>query len=204
MKTELVLKGGTRLAFALWKGGGPTARRNCSLVACNLAVGKVRALSITVCLTPVLCRAPDRIPPPINRPVVTALYAHLSLSGVYLQPVLGAASNRIPPLLGRTAVTTCMDSFCLGSKPANVNAITALKKLVSPTQAKVNTATMVRHGAGQLLVELVAKTGRQKDADVRKRASAAFRNLLCVSVSNETLLRARPYTRLSQFSESSL
>lgn len=42
VKTELVLKGGTRLAFALWKGAGPNARRNCSLVACNLAVGKVR------------------------------------------------------------------------------------------------------------------------------------------------------------------
>lgn len=42
---------------------------------------------------------------------------------------------------------------------------------------------MVRHGAGQLLVQLVAHTDPLKDADVRKRASAAFRNLLCVSVS---------------------
>lgn len=42
---------------------------------------------------------------------------------------------------------------------------------------------MVRHGAGRLLVELVTNTDPLKDADVRKRASAAFRNILCVSVS---------------------
>lgn len=42
---------------------------------------------------------------------------------------------------------------------------------------------MVRHGAGQLLVQLVNNTDPLKDACVRKRASAAFRNLLCVSVS---------------------
>lgn len=47
---------------------------------------------------------------------------------------------------------------------------------------QVNTAKMVRHGAGELLVDLVANTNAQKDQDVRKRASAAFRNLLCVSV----------------------
>lgn len=41
---------------------------------------------------------------------------------------------------------------------------------------------MVRHGAGQLLVELVSHTDPDTDADVRKRVSAAFRNLLCVSV----------------------
>ncbi|CAM9901915.1 unnamed protein product, partial [Ectocarpus sp. 12 AP-2014] len=41
VKTELVLKGGIRLAFALWEGASPEARRSCSLVACNLAVGKV-------------------------------------------------------------------------------------------------------------------------------------------------------------------
>lgn len=40
-KTELVLKGGTRLAFVLWEGASPAVRRNCSLVVCNLAVGKV-------------------------------------------------------------------------------------------------------------------------------------------------------------------
>ncbi|CAM9234741.1 unnamed protein product [Ectocarpus sp. 4 AP-2014] len=85
VKTELVLKGGIRLAFALWEGAGLEARRSCSLVACNLAVGKV------------------------------------------------------------------------------------------------NTAKMVRHGAGQLLVELVKNTDPLNDAGVRKRASAAFRNILCVS-----------------------
>lgn len=42
---------------------------------------------------------------------------------------------------------------------------------------------MVRHGAGQLLVELVKNTDPLNDAGVRKRASAAFRNILCVSVS---------------------
>lgn len=51
------------------------------------------------------------------------------------------------------------------------------------TNGQVNTAKMVRHGAGQLLVELVTNTDPSKDSDVRKRASAAFRNLLCVSVS---------------------
>lgn len=50
------------------------------------------------------------------------------------------------------------------------------------TNEQVNTAKMVRHGAGQLLVDLVTNTDPLKDADVRKRASAAFRNLLCVSV----------------------
>eukprot|EP00752_Nemacystus_decipiens_P010361 g9231.t1 len=85
VKTELVLKGGTRLASALWEDASSGARRDCSLVACNLAVGKV------------------------------------------------------------------------------------------------NTAKMVRHGAGRLLVELVTNTDPLKDADVRKRASAAFRNILCVS-----------------------
>ena len=44
MKTELVLKGGTRLASALWEGASSGAQRNCSLVACNLAVGKVRRI----------------------------------------------------------------------------------------------------------------------------------------------------------------
>ena len=64
VKTELVLKGGTRLAFALWKGAGPSARRDCSLVACNLAVGKVGTLSVTgFPSTPVLCLAPDLTPP---------------------------------------------------------------------------------------------------------------------------------------------
>lgn len=53
---------------------------------------------------------------------------------------------------------------------------------------------MVRHGAGQLLVELVATTDRQKDADVRKRASAAFRNLLCVSVSTESCFATKDRT----------
>lgn len=47
---------------------------------------------------------------------------------------------------------------------------------------KVNTAKMVQHGAGQLLVKLVSTAHPDMDADVRKRASAAFRNLLCVSV----------------------
>lgn len=47
---------------------------------------------------------------------------------------------------------------------------------------QVNTAKMVRHGAGQLLVDLVSNTNREKDQDIRKRASAAFRNLLCCSV----------------------
>ncbi|CAM9093459.1 unnamed protein product, partial [Hapterophycus canaliculatus] len=72
VKTELVLKGGTRLAFILWEKGSPAVRRDCSLVACNLALGKA-----------------------------------------------------------------------------------------SP----VNTAKMVRHGAGQLLVELVTNTDSLKDAD---------------------------------------
>lgn len=41
VKAELVLQGATRLASALREGASPEARRNCSLVACNLAVGKV-------------------------------------------------------------------------------------------------------------------------------------------------------------------
>ena len=51
-----------------------------------------------------------------------------------------------------------------------------------PLLEKVNTAKMVQHGAGQLLVELVSTTDPKKDADARNRASAAFRNLLCASV----------------------
>ncbi|CAM9405226.1 unnamed protein product, partial [Discosporangium mesarthrocarpum] len=94
VKTELVLLGSTKLAFALWEGGGPETRRNCSLVACNLAMGKV------------------------------VLYSE------YFE---------------------------------------------------VNTAKMVRHGAGQLLVDLVSNTDNVSDSAIRHRASAAFRNLLCVS-----------------------
>ncbi|CAN0002124.1 unnamed protein product, partial [Choristocarpus tenellus] len=40
---------------------------------------------------------------------------------------------------------------------------------------------MVRHGAGKLLVDLVSSTDSVKDSAIRHRASAAFRNLLCVS-----------------------
>lgn len=57
---------------------------------------------------------------------------------------------------------------------------------------QVNTAKMVRHGAGQLLVHLVTTTNPQRDVGVRRRVSAAFRNILCVSVSSH---RARAKER---------
>ena len=66
----------------------------------------------------------------------------------------------------------------VAGRPTRLNQVPA-----SPPTIQVNTAKMVRHGAGRLLVELVTNTDPLKDADARKRASAAFRNILCVSVS---------------------